>query len=90
MIDDAKLTAREEFDPSRHLNFKPPGKIITMSDIGFDEFGISPNAVSEPFSLFTREAIQQMRAELFSDEVLRDCQFASTFNKNMVRGMGPA
>lgn len=90
LIDESKLTKREEFDASRHLNFHAPGKIITMSEIGLDGFGISPNAVSEPFSLFTREAIQQIRAEVFSEEVLRDCQFASTFNKNMVRGMGPA
>lgn len=90
LIDDAKLTKREEFNPSKHLSYQPPGKVITMKDIGLDGHGISPIAVSEPFSLFTKEAIQQMRAEIFSDEVLRDCQFSSTFNKNMVRGMGPA
>ncbi|KAE8326277.1 hypothetical protein BDV39DRAFT_206171 [Aspergillus sergii] len=31
-----------------------------------------------------------MRAEIFSDEALKGCQYTSTFIKNMVRGMGPA
>ncbi|KAL3952160.1 hypothetical protein VFPFJ_02144 [Purpureocillium lilacinum] len=88
--DEAKQTQREPFDPQRHLNFQPPARVITMREIGLEGHGISPNAVSEPFPLFTQEAVQQMRAEIFSDEVLRDCQFASTFNKNMIRGMGPA
>lgn len=89
LIDEANLTQREEFDGSKHIDFKPPGKIITMKEIGLEGHGISPNAVTEPFSLFSREAVQQIRKEVFSEEVLRDCQFCSTFNKNMVRGMGP-
>ena len=59
-----------------------------MKEIGLEGHGISPVAVSEPFSLFTTEAVKQMRAEIFSEPVLRDCQYASTFAKNMVRGMG--
>lgn len=90
MIDEAKRTQREEFNASKHINFKPPGKIITMKEIGLEGHGISPNAVTEPFSLFSAEAIQQIRAEVLSDEVLEDYQFASTFSKNMVRGYGPA
>lgn len=90
LIDQAKETKREEFDASKHIAFEAPENIITMKDIGLEGHGISPNAVTAPFSLFSQEAIEQIRAEVFSDEVLRDCQFASTFNKNMVRGMGPA
>ncbi|KAJ6157259.1 hypothetical protein N7497_006144 [Penicillium chrysogenum] len=47
-----------------------------------------PVAASDPFPLFTPEAIRQMRAEIFSDPVLTNCQYASTFAKNMIRGMG--
>ncbi|KAI9654193.1 MAG: hypothetical protein M1821_006721 [Bathelium mastoideum] len=90
LIDEARLTVPEAFEPGRHLSFQPPKRIITMKEIGLEHHGISPNAVSEPFQLFTKDAIEQMRAEIFQEEVLRDCQFASTFNKNMVRGMGPA
>lgn len=90
LIDQAKETKQEEFDANKHIAFESPKNIIKMKDIGLEGHGISQNAVTEPFSLFSQEAIEQIRAEVFSDEVLRDCQFASTFNKNMVRGMGPA
>ncbi|UNI17495.1 hypothetical protein JDV02_003835 [Purpureocillium takamizusanense] len=88
--DEARRTPREAFDARRHLAFQPPARVVTMREIGLEGHGISPNAVSDPFPLFTHEAVRQMRAEIFSDEVLRECQFASTFNKNMIRGMGPA
>ncbi|RYP74884.1 hypothetical protein DL769_003920 [Monosporascus sp. CRB-8-3] len=90
LIDEARAVEREPFDPEKHLAFKPPKKIYTMKEIGLEGDGISPNAVSEPFPLFTEEAVKQMRAETFSEEAVRDCQYASTFNKNMVRGMGHA
>ena len=61
-----------------------------MEEIGLGGHGISPVAASEPFPLFTPEAIKQFRAEIFSEPVLEDCQYASTFAKNMIRGMGRA
>ena len=90
LIDDARQTKREEFEASKHLNFQPGTKTISMKEIGLDGHGISPNAVSEPFPLFTEEAVEQIRAEVFSDEVVKDCQFSSTFNKQIIRDMGPA
>ncbi|KAE8159766.1 hypothetical protein BDV40DRAFT_290629 [Aspergillus tamarii] len=90
MIDEGRMVTKEAFDPKVHLNYEPPKKIYTMKEIGLAGHGISPNAASEPFSLFTKEAIRQMRAEIFSEEALKHCQYTSTFIKNMVRGMGPA
>ncbi|KAH6886372.1 hypothetical protein B0T10DRAFT_407865 [Thelonectria olida] len=90
LIDGAKISQRNSFSPEKHLNFQSPSKIYSMKEIGLEGHGISPNAVTEPFSLFTEDAIKQMRAEIFSEEVLENCQYASTFNKNMVRGMGAA
>lgn len=89
LIDEARLTQKVPFNAAQHLNFQPPTQILSMKDIGLEGHGISPNAVSEPFRLFTDEAIKQIRAEVFDEETLKDCQFASDFNKNMVRGMGP-
>ncbi|KAL0263045.1 hypothetical protein SLS55_002020 [Diplodia seriata] len=89
LIDGARVEKRESFNPSKHLVFQAPEKIYTMKEIGLEGNGISPNAVSEPFPLFSDEAIRQMRAEIFSDASMEQCQYASTFNKNMVRGMGP-
>ncbi|KAJ5231511.1 uncharacterized protein N7469_006099 [Penicillium citrinum] len=53
-------------------------------------YGSPPHAATDPFPLFTQDAITQMRAEIFDEKVLAECQYSSTFNKNMVRGMGPA
>ena len=89
LIDEAAATKREPFNASKHLNYSPPNKIYTMEEIGLKGRGIAPNAVCEPFPLFTEEAILQMRAEIFSQEVLDNCQYSSDFIKNMIRGMGP-
>ncbi|KAF9886456.1 hypothetical protein FE257_011488 [Aspergillus nanangensis] len=90
LIDGARIPKHEKecFNANTHLNFQPPNKIYTMKEIGLAGHGISPNAVSEPFPLFSEEAIRQMRAEIFSEDVMENCQYESTFIKNMVRGMG--
>ncbi|KAL2832659.1 hypothetical protein BJY01DRAFT_260088 [Aspergillus pseudoustus] len=92
LIENAQIpkNKRATFNPAEHLTYEPPAKIHKMADFGLEGAGISPNAISEPFPLFTTEAIRQMRAEVFSDEVLADCQYASTFCSNMIRGMGHA
>ena len=71
-------TGTEDFDPSRHLAYKPPSKVYTMKELGFsEEAGVSPIAVSEPFPLFTPEAVFRMRAEVLSKEVMANCQYSS-------------
>ncbi|KAL4930315.1 uncharacterized protein BDV17DRAFT_297777 [Aspergillus undulatus] len=90
LIENARLTPGQKrpFDPEEHLIYEPPTKIHKMANFGLEGAGISPNAISEPFRLFTENAIKQMRAEIFSEPVLEDCQYASTFCTNMIRGMG--
>ncbi|RDW87038.1 uncharacterized protein DSM5745_03680 [Aspergillus mulundensis] len=90
IIDNARLTERRPFNPQDDLIYEPPSKIHTMAELGLEGAGISPNAISEPFPLFTEGAIRQMRAEVFSEPVLADCQYASSFCTNMIRGMGHA
>ncbi|KIW26288.1 uncharacterized protein PV07_09394 [Cladophialophora immunda] len=77
------------FDPEKHLNYQPPSKVWTMKEIGFDEQGVSPNAVSEPFPLFTEEAIQQMRAEVLSKPVWDNCKYSSELAHCQLRGFAP-
>lgn len=89
MIDEARIPERVPFDAKSHLDIVEPRKVYTMKEIGLEGQGISPTAVSEPFQLFTKEAILQMRAEIFSQPVLDSCQYASDFAKNMIRGFGP-
>ncbi|KAK7885660.1 hypothetical protein LTR67_010011 [Exophiala xenobiotica] len=74
------------FDPAKHLNFEPPQKVWTMSEIRMAEKGVSPNAVSEPFPLFTHDAVQQMRDEVLSKPVWENCQYKSNIAQCQLRG----
>ena len=77
------------FDPEKHLAFTPPSKIYTMKDLNLDDIGVSPIAVSEPFPLFSAEAIQDMRAEVLSDQVWDNCQYSSNLAQCQLRGFAP-
>lgn len=89
LIESAVLHDRIPFDADKHLTYAEPPKITTMAEIGYDGRGISPVAVSEPFPLFSGEAIYQMRAEAFDKDVLENCQVASGFASNMIRAYSP-
>lgn len=89
LIDEARKTELASWNPDEHLAYQPPANIITMKDIGLEDHGISETAVSDPFPLFSREAIMQVRREVFSEDVMNNCRYGSDFTANMVRGMGP-
>jgi hypothetical protein len=79
----------EEFDSAKHLNFTPPEKITMMTELGFPaDLGVSPVAVSEPFQLFSQEAVQQMRREILTDnlELMADCGYSSNIAASQLRG----
>lgn len=78
------------FDPTQHLtsstNQTMP-KTISMEEIGYPKgTGISDIAVSMPFKLFSNEAIQQMRREIFQPEVMENCSFSSNIAACQLRG----
>lgn len=77
------------FDSSKHLSYVPPSKVWSMEEIGLSDQGISHNAVSEPFQLFTPEAIHQMRGEVLSKKVVDNCQYSSNLAQSQLRGMAP-
>lgn len=75
------------FSPENHLNFVSLPKVFTMKDLGLPEnTGISTVAVSEPFQLFTTEAIQRMRAEVFGKQVWENCRYSSNLSRCQLRG----
>ena len=57
-----------------------------MEEWGYGGQGISPIASCSPFPLWTEGAVQQVRREIFSESVMGNCQYASAFAKNMIRG----
>lgn len=76
-----------DFDPKKHIAFKQPSQVISMKDLGYPEgAGVSPVAVSQPFPLFSPEAVQQMRSEIFSKEVMDNCQYRSNLAACQFRG----
>ena len=82
-----KTHGSDDFDPKKHLAFRPPSKVYSMKDIGLPEDkGISPVAVSEPFPLFTEEAVMRMRAEVLSESVMKNCQYSSNLAQCQLRG----
>ena len=82
-----QLADVEDFDPARHLAFMPPSKVYTMKELDFaEDVGVSPIAVSEPFSLFTQVAIERMRAEIMSNKVWENCQYSSNLAQCQLRG----
>lgn len=89
LIQDARATPKVDFDPAIHVKIQDPVQIYTMEQIGLAGEGISNTAASDPFSLFTPEAILQFRRELFSEPVLASSQYCSAFATNMIRGYGP-
>ncbi|KAF2084180.1 hypothetical protein K490DRAFT_49596 [Saccharata proteae CBS 121410] len=83
-------TPGSEFNPSKHLNFKPPTQVIRMKDIGYSEDrGVSPIAVSQPFQLFSADAVHEMRREIFQKEVMDNCKYSSNIAACQLRGYAP-
>ncbi|GKZ25709.1 hypothetical protein AbraIFM66951_001568 [Aspergillus brasiliensis] len=75
------------FDPSKHLVYVPPSKVHTMEDLGYpNSRGVSSVGVSEPFPLFSAEAVEQMRKEVLTDEVYAKHKYSSEIAKCQLRG----
>jgi hypothetical protein len=61
-----------------------------MDDLGLSPpNAISPVAVSEPFPLFSEEAMQVMRSEIFTNEVWENCMHSTEFAGCQLRGHAP-
>ncbi|WQF77311.1 hypothetical protein CDEST_02325 [Colletotrichum destructivum] len=80
----------ETFNPDKHLAFVDDPKKLTLQDLSLPgDVGISPVACSEPFPLFTQEAIQNMRQEIFTTEVWENCLHSTQFAPCQLRGHCP-
>jgi hypothetical protein len=88
--EDLSCLGQVSFDPSKHIQFMPPSKVWTMEELNYtDGQGISPVGVSEPFPLFSAEAVKQMRAEILSENVWHKYKFSSNLSDCMLRGYAP-
>ncbi|KAL1595716.1 hypothetical protein SLS60_009405 [Paraconiothyrium brasiliense] len=81
----ARLRAAPKFNPAWHLVGALPARKMTMQELGFEaDVGVSPVAVSDPFQLFTAEAVEFMRDEIF--QVPDKYKFSSNIAKSQLRG----
>lgn len=78
------------FVPGKHLNYEAPKYVHTMEDIGYPASnGVSPIAVSEPFRLFSEEAVNIMRAEVLDPVVQEKYSYTSDIAPKQLRGYAP-
>jgi hypothetical protein len=85
-------TESATFTSSVHIDYIPPAKVYTMADIGLSgSTGVTLVAVTEPFRLFSKEAVQMMRDEVLSTQVWDNCRFSSSrsLDQCQLRGMAP-
>lgn len=81
---------RIQFDASKHLEYTPPSKTYSMKELGYQEGeGVSPIGVSEPFPLFSAEAIGEMRREILSEKVWSKYKYSSNLAHCQLRGFAP-
>jgi len=78
------------FIPNKHLAYEAPKYIHTMEDIGYlSTNGVSPVAVSEPFRLFSEDAVDIMRSEVLNEEVQQKYSYTSDIAPKQLRGYAP-
>lgn len=61
------------FDPKKHLNYSVMPKKYKFQDLGIPKTHVTPIneiAATDPFNLFTEEAVDLMKYEIFSNEAL--------------------
>lgn len=84
-------TKNIRFSPKKHLAYESPKHIHMMEDIDLPaKLGVSPVAISEPFQLFSPEAIDIMRAEVLSKEVDDKFSYTSDIAPKQLRGFAPS
>jgi hypothetical protein len=74
------------FDPEMHLTLEEPSAVLSMTDLGYEDAGVSAVALVHPFPLFSFEAIKIMRAEIAKPEVRADHLYASSIASAQLRG----
>lgn len=78
------------FNPHKHIQYEEPAHIYTMEEIGFSASkGVSPVAVSDPFRLFSEDAVNIMRNEVFDPEVQTKYSYTSDIAPKQIRGYAP-
>ena len=88
--DQSQAPVGKLFNPSKHIELEEPKHVHTMEEIGYlSSQGVSPVAVSEPFRLFSEEAVNIMRDEILDPEVQENFSYTSDIAPKQIRGYAP-
>lgn len=74
------------FNSEKHLAYTKLPSVHTMESLGLPDIGVSPIAVSEPFPLFSEEAVDIMRSEALSEVVQKEHFFGCDLAPKQLRG----
>lgn len=77
------------FNPSKHLAYSPPARILQMSDLAQPPTSLSPVAHTDPFPLLSYEGILAHRREIFKPETLSNCLHHTRPGSVQIRGLAP-
>ena len=79
------------FNASKHISFTTFPKTYKLGDLGYaNDHGISNVAVSKPFPLFTRDAVEAMRREALAPGIQARYAFSSNLAPLQLRGYIPS
>ncbi|KAL2430493.1 hypothetical protein ABEF95_009051 [Exophiala dermatitidis] len=81
---------RIHFDPKKHLRFQLPEKTYTLEDLKYNvKQSVGKVAATDPFPLFTPEAVVEMRRELLAERTIKNCMTYTRPGSVQVRGACP-
>ncbi|KAL8283877.1 hypothetical protein RQP46_005309 [Phenoliferia psychrophenolica] len=87
------MSAAAKFDPLKHLCYEEPKSRTTMKELGLEDEGISPIAVTAPFPLFTLAGVTELRRDILSDEVMERFTVSSLLSafqgREFTKGVAP-
>ena len=78
------------FNLDTHLSYVEPTTVHTMESLGHPDVGVAPIAVSEPFQLFSEEAVDIMRKEALAEVVQEEHFFGCDLAPKQLRGYATA
>lgn len=87
--DSASFKADALFDPSRHLAYSPPERILKMEDLAQNPTELSSVAHTDPFPLLSYEGILAHRREIFKQDTLDNCLHHTRPGSIQIRGLAP-
>lgn len=78
------------FDPAKHLRFEPPPHVYSLDDIKYpkDPHQVGTVAATDPFPLFTKEAVIEMRRQLLAPRTIKNCMTYTRQGSVQIRGAG--